>query len=127
MGRAHRGELSLHPDARPEGCSHRYLARYGQRGADGPADLRRCGLRQNRGGDSGGAPGHWARQAGRHAGADDGVGVAALRDVRGAFWGLAGSRGAALALFLRPRGQRDRQGSQRWHGRHRYRDAPLAL
>ena len=57
---------------------------HGVRPADGPAGLRRRGLRQDRGGDPRGVQGGRGRQAGRRAGADDDSRPATLPLVFGA-------------------------------------------
>ena len=68
-----------------------------KRPADGPADLRRRRLRQDRGGAARGVRGRARRQAGRRRGADDAAGAAAHQEFRGTFPGISGQRRAGLA------------------------------
>ena len=75
--------------------------------ADGPADLRRCRLRQDRGGAARRVRRRHGRQAGGAAGADHAARAPALPRVREPLRGPAGPRGAALALRHRPRRRRE--------------------
>ena len=74
-----RGRLPLRGDARPARRHRRGQGRHGEARPDGPADLRRRRLRQDRDRGAGGVQGGAGRQAGRGAGADDAAGAAALR------------------------------------------------
>ena len=78
LGRAHRREPPLppHPGSGDGGSRHPERSR--APGADGPADLRRRGLWQDRGGHPRRPPGRRQRQTGRHAGAHHGARQAAL-------------------------------------------------
>ena len=71
--------------------------------ADGPADLRRCRLRQDRGGAARGLCGRARRQAGRGRGADDAAGAPAHQDLRRALQGLSGARWRRPRAWSRPR------------------------
>ena len=75
------GRLPLHGDARPAGRDRRGQGRHGEAGPDGPADLRRRRLRQDRDRGAGGVQGGAGRQAGGRAGADHAAGPAALQHV----------------------------------------------
>ncbi len=68
-----------------------------KRPADGPADLRRRRLRQDRGGAARGVRGRARRQAGRGRGADHAAGAAAHQDLRRAVPRFSGQRRAGLA------------------------------
>ncbi len=59
------GRVPVRGDARPAAGDHRGEGRHGAAGADGPPDLRRCRLRQDRGRDAGDVQGGAGRQAGR--------------------------------------------------------------
>ena len=77
--------------------------RHGTAQADGPADLRRRRLRQDRGGHPRRVQGGDGRQAGGRAGADDRAGAAAFQHVPRAHGRLPDPRRAALALPHPPR------------------------
>ena len=64
-----REPLRLPGDRRPAGGDRGGQGRHGGRAPDGPPDLRRRGLRQDRGGAAGGVQGGRERQAGADAGA----------------------------------------------------------
>ena len=66
--------------------------RHGEVGPDGPADLRRRRLRQDRDRGPGGLQGGAGRQAGGRAGADHAAGAAALLDLRRALRAVPGRR-----------------------------------
>ena len=92
---------------RPTSCGDRRgQARHGGRAPDGPGDLRRRRLRQDRDRGAGGVQGGHGRQAGRRAGADDAACAAALHDVLRALRRLPGDRAGAVAVPDRPRRQR---------------------
>ena len=76
-----RGRLSLHRDARPDGGDRRGQGRHGEAGPDGPGDLRRRRLRQDRDRGPGGVQGGAGRQAGGHPGADHPARAATSRDL----------------------------------------------
>ena len=69
----------------------------GLRPSDGPADLRRRRLRQDRSGAARGLHGGDRRQAGGGGGADDAAGAPAFQDLFRALPRLSGERGAGLA------------------------------
>ena len=77
--RAVRRRLPLRGNPRPAGHHRRGATRYAEHPGDGPAGLRRRGLRQDRGGHAGRVPGHPQRQAGGGAGAHHPAGAAAFQ------------------------------------------------
>ena len=105
------GRLPVRGDPRPAHHHRRGQGGHGEVGPDGPADLRRRRLRQDR--DRGarrlqGGPG---RQAGRGPGADHAAGAAALRHLHRAVRPVPGQRpGAVAASRPTPRPRR------RWRG-----------
>ena len=82
---------------------------HGAADPDGPADLRRRRLRQDRDRGAGGVQGGAGRQAGRRAGADDAAGPAALQHVHRADEPVPGRDPAAVPL---PDAEGDR--ARRW-------------
>ena len=84
------GRLPVRRDPRPAHDHRRGQGGHGEVGPDGPPDLRRRRLRQDRDRGPRRLQGGAGRQAGRRAGADDAAGPAALRDVLRAV--LASSR-----------------------------------
>ena len=96
------------------------------RQADGPADLRRCRLRQDRGGAARRLRCRARRLAGRGRGADDAAGAPALQDVLRALRRPAGPHRAGVAAGRRQGARRDQEGHRRRHGRHRRRHARAA-
>ena len=92
------GQLPLRRDRGPAGRHRGGQARHGAAAAHGPADLRRRGLRQDRGGAARRLQGRHGRQAGRRAGADDRPGAAALHQLQPPAGGLPRHRRDALAL-----------------------------
>ena len=84
-----RKRVSLRGNARPDARHRRDQSRHGTAQADGPPDLRRCGLRQNRSRHSRRVQSGHGRQAGRRAGADDRAGAATLQYVPRAHGGLS--------------------------------------
>ena len=79
------------------GGHQRYAEGSRKRPADGPADLRRCRLRQDRGGAARGICGRARRQAGRRRGADHAAGAAAQQEFRRTFSWFSGQCRAGLA------------------------------
>ncbi len=77
-----RGRLPLPRDAGPDGRHRGGARRHGGGPPHGPPDLRRRGLRQDRGGAACRLQGGRRRQAGHVPGAHHGAGPAALRHVR---------------------------------------------
>ncbi len=96
-----RGAVPVHRDARPARGDRAGQGGHGGAAADGPADLRRRGLRQDRGGAAGGVQGGERGQAGADAGADDDPRPAALRHVRRAAGRLSRSRSSTSRGFAR--------------------------
>ena len=97
-----RGALPVHRDARPARGDRAGEGRHGSAPADGPADLRRRRLRQDRGGAARRVQGGERGQAGADAGADDDPRPAALRHVLRAAGRLSVHARARLALSHRP-------------------------
>ena len=85
-----RSLVPLRGDARPAGGHRGREARHGVGRTDGPARLRRRGLRQDGGGDPRRLQGRLRRQADRRTGSHDHSGVAALPFVHGAAARLSG-------------------------------------
>ena len=85
----------------PDQLEHhrRGQGRHGEAGPDGPADLRRRRLRQDRDRGAGGVQGGPGRQAGRGPRADHAAGPAAPRDLRRAVRAASRSRCEALSRF----------------------------
>ena len=123
----HRGGVPLPRDARPARRDRQRDRRHGVRAPDGPADLRRRRLRQDRGRAARGGEGGVGRQAGPDARPDDDPRPAALRHVRGAPARPAVRDRARLPLPLRRRAARGGQALHRGQGRHPHRHAPAAL
>ena len=122
-----RGELRLRGDARPARRDPRGDPGHGQPAADGPAGLRRCRLRQDRGRAARRLRRGHRRQAGRDAGADHAAGRAALPDHRRPLRQVAGQGGRAVALPLAEGSQRGARRPRRRHDRHRRRHAQAAV
>ncbi len=120
-----RGRVPVHRDARPARRDRDGQGRHGGAAPDGPADLRRRRLRQDRGGAAGRVQVGAGRQAGDAARADHDPRPAALRHVHRALEGLPDHDRARLALPSASRTKRSRQALQRGQGRHPHRDAPL--
>ena len=93
-----RGALPVHRDGRPARGDRARQGRHGGAAADGPADLRRRRLRQDRGRAAGGVQGRGRGQAGADARADDDPRPAALRHLRRAARRLSVHGRARLAL-----------------------------
>ena len=104
------GRVRVHRDRRPADRDHRGQVRHGEAGPDGPGDLRRRRLRQDRDRGAGGVQGGAGRQAGRRAGADDAAGRPAPADVHRPDGRVPGHREGAVAVH-RPR--RVPQGARR--------------
>ena len=94
---------------------------------DGPPDLRRRGLRQDRGGAAGGVQGGRRRPPGHVPGAHHRARPAALRHLRRAAARLPVQHRGGLALSLRRRAARGAQGLRRGQGGHPHRHPPPAL
>ncbi len=122
-----RGALPVPRDARPARRDRVGQGGHGVRAPDGPADLRRRRLRQDRGRAARRVQGGQRRQAGADARADDDPRPAALRHVRRAAARLPVHDRARLALPLRRRAARGRQALLRGQGRHPDRHPPAAL
>ena len=75
------GRVPVHRDPRPALGDRRGQGGHGAPGADGPGDLRRRRVRQDRDRGARGVQGGAGRQAGRGAGADDAAGHPAPADV----------------------------------------------
>ena len=106
--------LPLRGDRRPAGRHRRRARRSRLRPADGPADLRRRRLRQDRGGAARRLRRGDERQAGRGRGADHAAGAPAYQDLLRAAARLSGQHRAGLAPGQRGRtGRRPRRASPR--------------
>ena len=109
-----RGALPVHRDARPARGDRAGQGRHGGAAADGPPDLRRRRLRQDRGGAARRVQGGGRGQAGADAGAHDDPRPAALRHVRRAPGRLPVHARARLALpHARPSRKRRSRASPR--------------
>ena len=110
------------------GVHRRGQGRHGEAGPDGPADLRRRRLRQDRDRRARGVQGGAGRQAGRGAGADDAARAAAPLDVLRAVRAVPGDRQGRCRRF-----QTDKEAAEvaarprRRHGRPRHRHPPAAV
>ncbi len=93
-----RGRLPVHRDAGPARRDRRGQGRHGEDRPDGPGDLRRRRLRQDRDRGAGGVQGGAGRQAGGRAGADHAAGPAALRHVLRADGAVPGHRAVAVPV-----------------------------
>ncbi len=122
-----RAGLRLHRDARPARRDRAGQGRHGGAAADGPADLRRRRLRQDRGRAARRVQGGAGRQAGADARADDDPRAAALRHLRRAPGRLPDHDRARLALPHGGRAERGDQGLCRGSRGHPDRHAPRAL
>ncbi len=122
-----RVRLPVPRDARPARRDRRRDGRHGGRAADGPADLRRRRLRQDRGRAARRGQGRLRRQAGDDARADDDPRAAALRHLRRAPARPAVHDRARLALPPGGRAARGDQALLGGQGRHPRRHAPAAL
>ncbi len=96
------GQLPLRRDRGPAGRHRGGQARHGAAAADGSPDLRRRGLRQDRGGAARGLQGGHGRQAGGRAGADHRPGAAALHHLHAAGWRPSRSRSRCSRASRRP-------------------------
>ena len=105
-----RGPLPVPGDARPARGDRGRARRHGGGAADGPPDLRRRGLRQDRGGAAGRVQGGRGRQAGDVPRADHRAGPAALRHLRRAPARLPVHDRDGLALPLAEDGARVAEG-----------------
>ena len=120
------GRVRVHRDRRPADRHHRGQVRHGEAGADGPGDLRRRRLRQDRDRGAGGVQGGAGRQAGRGAGADDAAGRPAPADVHRADGRVPGHGQGAVAVHRPRRVARGARGHEGRLGRHRDRHPPAA-
>ncbi len=100
-----RGRLQLRGDPGPAGRGRGGEARHGTGRADGPADLRRRRLRQDRDRRTRRVQGGPGRQAGRDPGPDHPVGPAASRHLRRPVRRLPDQCGAAQPVPVRRRDQ----------------------
>ena len=122
-----RGGLPLRGDPGPADHHQRGQGGHGARDPDGPADLRRRRLRQDRDRGPRRVQGRPGRQAGGRAGAHHAAGPAALRDLHRAVLRLPAAGQAAVPLPERQGGQGDGRGRQeRLRGRGD-RHAPAAV
>ncbi len=119
-----RGPLPVPRDARPARGDRGGPRRHGGGAPDGPPDLRRRGLRQDRGGAARGLQGGRGRQAGDVPGADDRARPAALRHLPGAPARLPVPHRDGVALPLAEGRARVAGGLPRGEGRHPDRHAP---
>ena len=122
-----RGRVPVHRDARSARRDRVRQGRHGGAAADGPADLRRRRLRQDRGRAARGVQGGAGRQAGDAARADDDPRPAALRHVHRAAQGLPGDDRARLAVPPGGRAARGGGAVLARRGRHPDRHPPAAL
>ena len=107
-----RGRLPVHRDAGPARGDRRGQGGHGAAGPDGPGDLRRRRVRQDRDRGARGVQGGAGRQAGRGAGADDAAGHPAPADVLRPDARLPGHRQGPVAVHRRRRGRSRR--SRAW-------------
>ena len=121
------GRVPLRRDAGPAGRHRRGQARHGEAGADGPADLRRRGLRQDRDRGAGRVQGGAGRQAGGRARAHHAAGPAAHGHVQRAVRAVPGGDQADVAVPERRRGRRHPGRPGRGQGRRGDRHAPAAV
>ncbi len=114
--------VSLRGDRRSAGGDRRGDERACGRPSDGPPDLRRCRVRQDRGRAAGGVRHRHERPAGRGRGADHAAGAPAHQDIHRALPRLSGADRAGLAAGRRqgacPREGRHRRRLDRYRGRH---------
>ena len=122
-----RGPLPVPRDARPARGHRGRPRRHGGGAPHGSPDLRRRGLRQDRGGAACGLQGGRGRQAGHVPGADDRARPAALRHLPGAPARLPVPHRDGVALPLSQGRARVAGGLPRGEGRHPDRHAPRAL
>ncbi len=121
------GRFPLRGDAGPARRHRRGQAGHGAARPDGPADLRRRRLRQDRDRGARGVQGRAGRQAGRRARADHAAGPAAHCDVRRALCAVPGRRsGRCRGSRATPRSPR-RCRPRRRHRRRGDRHAPAAV
>ena len=111
--------LPLCRDRRPAAGDLRRAGRHVVGQADGPADLRRCRLRQDRGGAARGLRRRPVGQAGGGDRPDDPAGAPASPHLRRALPGPAGAHRPAVAAGRRQGGQGHQGGDEGGHGRHR--------
>ena len=121
-----RGALPLPGDRRPARGDRARQGRHGARAADGPPDLRRRRLRQDRGRPARRLQGRRRRQAGARAGADDDPRPAALRHLLRAPEGLPVHHRARQPLPLGQGAAARRSPASTTAGRHPHRHPPPA-
>ena len=121
------GALPLPRDARPARGDRGRARRHGGGAPDGPPDLRRRGLRQDRGGAARRLQGRRGRQAGDVPRADHRPRPAALRHLQRAPARLPVPDRDGVALPLAQGRARDARRLPRGQGRHPDRHAPPAL
>ena len=122
-----RQRLRLRGNGRPEGRDPRRDPGHDLAAADGPAGLRRRGLRQDRGGAARRLRRRHRRQAGGLPRADHAAGRAALPDAGRPLRQVAGEGGRDEPLPLHQGDHRRRQGPGRRQRRHRGRHAQAAV
>ncbi len=93
--------LPVHRDARPARGDRAGQGGHGGAAADGPADLRRRRLRQDRGGAARGVQGGRRRQAGADAGADDDPRACSTTARSPSAWPTIRSRSSTCRAFAR--------------------------
>ena len=120
------GRLRVHRDRRPVDRDRRGQGRHGEAGPDGPGDLRRRRLRQDRDRGARGVQGGAGRQAGRRAGAHHPAGRPAPADLHRTHGRLPGDRQGAVAVHRRGRVAKSAGGHGRRQRRHRDRHPPAA-
>ena len=122
-----RARVPVHGDARPDGGDRADEGRHGGGAPDGPPDLRRRRLRQDRGRAARRVQGRRRRQAGHVPRADDGARPAALRLVLRAPARLPVPDRDGQPLPLRQGGRPGHEGVHRGQGRHPDRHPPPAV
>ena len=120
------GGVPVRRDARPAGDHRRGQGRHGAADPDGPPDLGRRRLRQDRDRGACGVQGGAGRQAGRDAGADDAAGPPAHGDLQRALRRLPGAPARAQPLPDRQGVEGDDRGSRARRGGCRDRHPPAA-
>ena len=122
-----RRRLRLQRDRRSDRGDSRRQVRHGIAHADGPAAVRRRGLRQNRSGHARRLQSRAGRQAGRGAHADHGAQLPALRDLQAALRAVPHPHRDDLALPHRKGAEGHRRARRDRPRRHPDRHAPPAF
>ncbi len=121
-----RRPLPLSRDRGPAERDRRHVRRHGLGQADGPADLRRCRVWQDRGRVARRLHRGDGRVAGRDRGADDPAVAAALPQLHRALCRAAAADCAAVAAGPRQSGARGQEGARRRTARYRDRHPRVA-